>query len=298
MDEEKQLPTIIDVGLVPILDIHRAQQQLKELQEIVKAYLVPGLDYGKQPGTDKDALFQPGAQKLSEIYGFNAKSVIVKETEDWDREPPLFDYLFETTLIRRSDNLIMGYGMGSCNSYESKYKWRQAQRICPDCGKQTIIKGKEEYGGGWLCFGKKGGCGMKFEDDDIEITSQPSGKIPNDDIASQKNTIMKIAKKRSMVDAVISATRSAGIFTQDLEDFLEAEVLSKPQIKIDNREPDPTAEDWSRLKEVGKGCGWAESHMKLWIDSAQKKGLSKAEVYQDALAKFGQPNTNREEIKA
>jgi hypothetical protein len=36
---------------------------------------------------------------------------------------------------------------------------------CPACGKKgAIIKGKAEYGGGYLCFAKKGGCGAKFKD--------------------------------------------------------------------------------------------------------------------------------------
>ncbi len=33
------------------------------------------------------------------------------------------------------------------------------------------------------------------------------------------NTLLKMAKKRSLVDAVLSATRSSGIFTQDMEDI-------------------------------------------------------------------------------
>ena len=33
---------------------------------------------------------------------------------------------------------------------------------CPVCGKRAIIKGREEYGGGWLCFNKRGGCGAKW----------------------------------------------------------------------------------------------------------------------------------------
>ena len=33
------------------------------------------------------------------------------------------------------------------------------------------------------------------------------------------NTILKMAKKRAFVDAVLSATRSSGIFTQDMEDL-------------------------------------------------------------------------------
>lgn len=37
-------------------------------------------------------------------------------------------------------------------------------RLCPQCQKPAIIKGRAEYGGGWLCFKKKGGCGAKFPD--------------------------------------------------------------------------------------------------------------------------------------
>ena len=37
---------------------------------------------------------------------------------------------------------------------------------CPSCGKAgAIIKGKDEYGGGWVCFIKKKGCGAKFTTD-------------------------------------------------------------------------------------------------------------------------------------
>ena len=34
--------------------------------------------------------------------------------------------------------------------------------LCPVCGKDAIIQGKPEYGGGWLCYKQKGGCGAKF----------------------------------------------------------------------------------------------------------------------------------------
>ncbi|MFC4387833.1 hypothetical protein ACFOZ1_08415 [Gracilibacillus marinus] len=36
------------------------------------------------------------------------------------------------------------------------------------------------------------------------------------------NTVLKMAKKRALIDAVLSATRSSGIFTQDIEDFPQA----------------------------------------------------------------------------
>lgn len=33
------------------------------------------------------------------------------------------------------------------------------------------------------------------------------------------NTVLKMAKKRALIDAVLSATRASGLFTQDIEDF-------------------------------------------------------------------------------
>lgn len=41
----------------------------------------------------------------------------------------------------------------------------------------------------------------------------------NQDPFSVINTLLKMAKKRALIDAVLSATRASGIFTQDIEDF-------------------------------------------------------------------------------
>jgi hypothetical protein len=43
-------------------------------------------------------------------------------------------------------------------------------------------------------------------------------KFRNQDACSVANTVLKMAKKRAFVDAVLSATRSSDLFTQDLED--------------------------------------------------------------------------------
>lgn len=44
-------------------------------------------------------------------------------------------------------------------------------------------------------------------------------KYKSQDAFNITNTILKMAKKRAIVDAVLSATRSSGIFSQDIEDF-------------------------------------------------------------------------------
>ena len=44
-------------------------------------------------------------------------------------------------------------------------------------------------------------------------------RYKNQDAANVSNTILKMAKKRALVDATLSATRASGLFTQDLEDI-------------------------------------------------------------------------------
>lgn len=45
---------------------------------------------------------------------------------------------------------------------------------CPSCGKNAIIKGKKDYGGGYLCFKKKNGCGAKFKT--LDAITDPGGE--------------------------------------------------------------------------------------------------------------------------
>ena len=44
-------------------------------------------------------------------------------------------------------------------------------------------------------------------------------RYKNQDAANIANTILKMSKKRALVDATLSATRASGMFTQDLEDM-------------------------------------------------------------------------------
>lgn len=220
---EAEIVPIVDSGVVlmPVMNIQAAKQRLEEFQEFVKGYLVPDEDYGTIPGTQKPTLFKPGADKLCELYGLADDYAIEARVENYGMEPPLFDYTIKCTLLARRDSRLVGTGFGSCNSWEGKYRYRDARRKCPLCGKEAIIKGKEEYGGGWLCFKKKDGCGAKFLDGDKAIEGQESGKVANDDICTLKNTILKMAKKRAKIDAVIAVTRSSGIFTQDMDDIVD-----------------------------------------------------------------------------
>jgi hypothetical protein len=75
------------------------------------------------------------------------------------------------------------------NSLDNNNKPISKKVPCPNCGKDAIIKGREEYGGGWLCYKKNGGCGAKFTTDPATITrteeewngSEPS--LPSENIS-------------------------------------------------------------------------------------------------------------------
>jgi len=253
--KEKQLPAGVTSGMTlqPVFEARTAKQAVEALQGMVKDLLTEKIDYGVIPGTgQKKTLLKPGAEKLCTVYGFSPDVEITKETEDWDKEPPLFDYTIKT-ILRDQEGRVRGVGLGSCNSWESKYKYRNASRVCPDCGVDALCRSKYEDKNtgdkGWYCFDKKGGCGAKFRSDAPEIANQEVGKIDNPDIADQKNTVLKMAKKRSYVDATIQATMSGELFTQDVEDFksFNVEVIDAEEV---DEEKKPSTTSTSSTKQT------------------------------------------------
>lgn len=174
-------------------------------------------DYGKVPGCgDKPTLLKPGAEKLMMAFKIaaDAEKVEVENLGGGHR-----DYRVTVSLTGPGGE-ILGGGVGSCSTMESKYRYRSASRKCPVCGKETIIKGKEQFGGGWLCYQKKGGCGAKWQDGAHEIEQQETGKIENLDPADQWNTCLKMAKKRALIDACLTSLGASTMFTQDIEDMV------------------------------------------------------------------------------
>ena len=207
---------------MPVFDIKLAKQRQEAMREFIGQILVEGVDYGVIPNTNKEkVLKKPGAEKLCTYFGLSPRFEAEKVIEDWSGSgagegEALFYYRYKCSLWRGTD--LLAEAVGSCNSREKKYRWRASERVCPECKKATIIKGRAEYGGGFLCFAKKGGCGAKFTDDDPAIVNQQVGQVPNPDIADVVNTCQKIAQKRSLVAVVLIGTNASDSFTQDLEE--------------------------------------------------------------------------------
>ena len=200
------------------LSIDSLIAQVAKVQEAMKAVMRSGEHYGVIPGTEKPTLLKPGAEKLCLLFRLDPQYKLTRTEHDDGH----LEYEGICTLYHIPTGQRVGSGGGFCSSRESKYRYRRGTHTCPTCGEETIIKGKAEYGGGWLCWRKKGGCGGKFNDDEFgEI-----GMVENSDIADVFNTVLKMSKKRAMVDAALTATAASDIFTQDLEDMRS--MLPKP----------------------------------------------------------------------
>lgn len=219
------------------LSITDISQRLNFVQQVMKTVMREGTDYGKVPGCgNKPGLFQPGAQKLCLTFQLNTEVLVEKvvDLQNYHREYSLTIRVSHTGGGKYTD------GVGVCSTLESKYRFRNGERKCPHCGKPTIITGKAEYGGGFLCYAKKGGCGAKFAENDEAIIGQQVGRVEHDSPADFWNTVRKMAFKRAFVHATINFTNTSELWSQDLEDMngqAHAEAHDEPPQERDDRDP-------------------------------------------------------------
>lgn len=204
-------------------------EQRKLLGQYVNEHMQEGTDYGIIPGTERKegptpkTLLKPGAEKLTQLFRCIPQYTLAEKIEDWDKE--LFYYRFQCSIVTQADGAVVAEGVGSCSTYESRYRWRNADRSCPECGKATVKRSRQPPRNdphgvpGWYCFAKIGGCGANFDAADQSIVGQPIGRVKNPDLLDCVNTVLKIAKKRALVDAAIALARCSDIFTQDLDDL-------------------------------------------------------------------------------
>lgn len=192
----------------------------QRVQEAQLALMKEDVHYGVIPGTNKPSIFKSGAEVLNQMFGFAVAFRMVRLLGDPAKGEPPIGYTANADVhLGDFDGPIVAQGVGSCNSYESRYRYRKGARLCPVCKKDAIIKGKAEYGGGWVCFAKKGGCGAKWKDGDQAIENQSIEDVENENPHDLDNTICKMAKKRAYVDAMLTACAASDLFTQDVEDL-------------------------------------------------------------------------------
>jgi len=184
------------------------KQKVALLQSFFKEVMVEGEDYGKIPGTDKPTLYKAGAEKLCEFYGYSI--VIADIQQETDRETGFCRAVVKVRLVSRRTGEVIAEGVGEANTLEGRYRWREIGRSYQEPYKSNPEAWEQLKRDAARVVTKHGDYGP------YEVAYKE-----NDDPHTLWNTILKMAKKRGVVDAALSATRSSGIFTQDLEDLRE-----------------------------------------------------------------------------
>lgn len=173
------------------LTVHDIREQINLIQEVMRTVMQEGQHYGKIPGAgDKPTLFKPGAEKIMSTFRLSADPEVVDLSHD-----DVIRYRVKVRLTTKS-GIFFGAGLGECSSEEDKYKWR-----------------------------------MAASDDEWEAMSETNRRIKymrgiqlrqvRTNPYDLANTILKMAKKRALVDAVLTSTAASDIFTQDIEDMPE-----------------------------------------------------------------------------
>ncbi len=255
------------------LSVTEVQQRYRILQEFKDAVLRPNVDYGAVPGTgEKPTLLQPGAQKLCVFFGLHAEFDFVEREEDWmgarHGGEPFFRYLIRCRLITE-DGREAGQSYSDINSWEARYRWRWVEEVdLPSEFDPGVLRRKasflEEYAFAIEAGKTDGKYGkpptywqmwrqaiqdrratpvMRSSKDGRQIEAfrleSCRYRIPNEDIFSQINSLIKIGQKRSLVGATLNGTGASEFFTQDLDDFApdDAAVMTmRPALPDPNNE--------------------------------------------------------------
>ena len=238
---------------IMVIDPAKAIADSKARKDIVVAMreadiLRPGIDFGPVPGTDKDTLLKPGAERLCAAFSLDPRFDTLTAVEKWDGDEPLFFYRVMCRLIHIETGLEVATGIGSCNSREAKYRWRWVEeaKLPPGLDKFKLESrnatlsefkfaiDKAETTGK---YAKPAAYWQAFKDAIENGTARkvtrttsrgPSDayeiggvqyRIPNDDVFSLVNTIDKMACKRALIAATLIGANASEFFTQDIEDM-------------------------------------------------------------------------------
>jgi len=180
---------------------------------VMKSVMREGVDYGIIPGVNRPSLLKPGAEKLCATFML-VPTITVEDLSVGDERR----YRVKVSLNHAPTGICAGEGIGEASSSEDKYKWRKT--ICRAEFEATDPERKRE------AWKKEKGTPVLIQ----QVRTNP------EDIA---NTILKMSKKRGLVDATLTATAASDIFTQDVEDIPKEYIEGQDQASS-ARPPTPT----------------------------------------------------------
>lgn len=241
------------------MTVEWAKKWYNDFVEFSKSIMKKDLDFGVIPWVSKPSLLKPGAEKLRLVYGLWVLTDRVDEKMDIEKD--FYDVTYKTTITDKAW-VIIAQCEWSASTLEDKYRWRnvsydkkpdnwdalveqwRAKEVTVRDSRKTTYKPRKEEAerlkveGKW--YRKKEWEGFfRYEvvgtKTSYQVREEATNKIGN------KNTLQKMAQKRSFVGAILSATWASEFYTQDVEDMVLGDVDT--HTSVDTNTHDATASD-------------------------------------------------------
>lgn len=184
--EHSNVPQTMDAPM----SVRAVHDQVQAIQALMLSEMKDGTHYGKIEGCgDNPALLKAGAEKLCMLFRMAPRYEIEDKGEDGERR-----YIVRTKLFSIHSGAFLGEGIGEASTLEEKYAWVKAYDDQYDAELDPSRKRIKSYG------------------QDKQV------KQIRANVADRSNTVLKMAKKRSLIDAVLTVTAASDMFNQDLDD--------------------------------------------------------------------------------
>lgn len=179
---------VVSAEMISIAELQVRRQEIdRAVQEIMKL----DIHYGKVPGTTELTLYKEGAEVL--LSTFQLRYDLDIERDDWDGE---IVYQVTARCYHMATGMKVGEGLGVCSSLEDKWAWRQCSDVEWDNTdtRRRRIKYKDQWHDG-----------------------RPTGRVTETKQVRQEpanviNTVLKMAKKRAVVDVAVAVLNVGDLF--------------------------------------------------------------------------------------
>lgn len=200
-------------------NIATVMQRVMLIQDVMKKVMQEGTHYGKVGGMSKPSLLKAGAEVLATTFQLCPKVEVIAQR---DAEAIRFSCKVQLLSV---NGTFLGEGVGEASTGEEKYKWRKA--VSSDEWNATNEDRRRiQYKGSY--------------------TVNQVRQNPDD----QANTVLKMAKKRAFIDAILTVTGASDIFTQDVEDMELQQPTSEAPAREESAAKEPEKVELATDKQV------------------------------------------------
>jgi len=185
------------------------KERIELVRDVMKNVMEAGAHYEQYPGMDKPMIKKEGAEILGQTFNIRPQyEVKITEFDNYHRE-----YLVKVRLFKVSygeDHFLVGEGDGSCSTLESNYRYVSEVKpvnIPVPSNYWTLFKKDRKQAFDLLPKNHR----VKKVDGEWRVV-KAADKVENPNIPDTWNNVLKKAKKRAYVAAILTYTCATDIF--------------------------------------------------------------------------------------